>query len=48
MARIAIITGAGLAALVWGIGVGWTAHQWQPMSTSVDQDALVPVESVVS
>lgn len=48
MARIAITAGAGLAALLLGIGVGWTAQQWQPTSIGADQDALAPIESIDS
>ena len=45
MARIAITAGAGLAALLLGIGVGWTAQQWQPTPGGAGQDALAPIET---
>lgn len=48
MARIAITAIAGLAALLLGIGVGWTAQQWQPSPSGVDRDALAPLESIAS
>ncbi|GIG53842.1 hypothetical protein [Demequina activiva] len=48
MARIAITAGAGLIALLLGIGVGWTAQQWQPSSGAADLGARTPVESVGS
>ena len=48
MARIAITAAAGLAALLLGIAVGWTAQQWQPTPGGADGDALAPIESITS
>lgn len=48
MARIAITAGAGLLALLLGIGVGWTAQQWQPTSGGADLGVRAPVETIDS
>jgi hypothetical protein len=39
MAKVTITIAAGLAALLLGIGVGWTAQQWQPSSPGSEQEA---------